>query len=80
MKQRNEPSHRPQPSDPGPAIVRCPIHGIAYDAEKEVCPECAKAKPKPPSVALQSVPGRAGAGRSTGKPATGARKRRRHAS
>jgi hypothetical protein len=24
------------------AVVRCPIHGIAYDAELEVCPDCAK--------------------------------------
>jgi hypothetical protein len=23
-------------------IVRCPIHGIAYDEELEGCPECAK--------------------------------------
>jgi hypothetical protein len=23
-------------------VVRCPIHGIAYDAELEICPECAK--------------------------------------
>jgi len=23
-------------------VVRCPIHGIAYDTELEVCPECAK--------------------------------------
>src|SRR2546425_13192475 len=23
-------------------IVRCPIHGIAYDDELEQCPECAK--------------------------------------
>ena len=23
-------------------VVRCPIHGIAYDAELEVCPDCAK--------------------------------------
>lgn len=22
-------------------IARCPIHGIAYDREREVCPECA---------------------------------------
>ena len=28
--------------DEGPAIVRCPIHGIAYDEELEDCPECAK--------------------------------------
>jgi hypothetical protein len=24
------------------AVVRCPIHGIAYDAELEICPDCAK--------------------------------------
>jgi hypothetical protein len=23
-------------------VVRCPIHGIAYDTELEICPECAK--------------------------------------
>src|SRR5262245_38258150 len=23
-------------------MTRCQIHGIAYDAEREVCPECAK--------------------------------------
>jgi hypothetical protein len=23
-------------------VVRCPIHGIAYDIELEICPECAK--------------------------------------
>jgi hypothetical protein len=27
----------------GVRIVRCPIHGVAYDEEREVCPECAKA-------------------------------------
>jgi hypothetical protein len=30
---------------PGPArlaLTRCPIHGIAYDAELEACPNCAK--------------------------------------
>jgi hypothetical protein len=28
---------------PGPLpVARCPIHGIAYDAELEVCPDCAK--------------------------------------
>ncbi len=26
-----------------PPITRCPIHGIAYDVDLEVCPECAKA-------------------------------------
>lgn len=26
-------------------IVRCPVHGIAYDAELEECTECAKAAP-----------------------------------
>ena len=25
-----------------PFITRCPIHGIAYDVDLEVCPECAK--------------------------------------
>ncbi|HSE04202.1 MAG TPA: hypothetical protein VLK35_08650 [Methylomirabilota bacterium] len=23
-------------------MARCPIHGIAYDAELEICPDCAK--------------------------------------
>ncbi|HKW90552.1 MAG TPA: hypothetical protein VJX92_01560 [Methylomirabilota bacterium] len=23
-------------------VMRCPIHGIAYDTELEICPECAK--------------------------------------
>lgn len=23
-------------------VTRCPIHGVAYDAELEVCPDCAK--------------------------------------
>ena len=23
-------------------VVRCKTHGIAYDSEREVCPECAK--------------------------------------
>jgi hypothetical protein len=23
-------------------VARCPIHGIAYDAELEICPDCAK--------------------------------------
>ena len=23
-------------------VARCPIHGIAYDAELEMCPDCAK--------------------------------------
>ena len=33
-----------------PTIERCPIHGIAYDVEREACPECAKAaeRPSPP--------------------------------
>jgi hypothetical protein len=26
-------------------IVRCTAHGIAYDSEREVCPECAKGAP-----------------------------------
>jgi hypothetical protein len=27
----------------GVRIVRCPVHDVAYDEEREVCPECAKA-------------------------------------
>jgi hypothetical protein len=27
----------------GVRIVRCPMHDVAYDEEREVCPECAKA-------------------------------------
>lgn len=23
-------------------VVRCPIHGVAYDSELEMCPSCAK--------------------------------------
>jgi hypothetical protein len=23
-------------------VVRCPIHGIAYDTDLEVCPDCAR--------------------------------------
>jgi hypothetical protein len=26
-------------------MVRCAAHGIAYDSEREVCPECAKGAP-----------------------------------
>ena len=26
-------------------MMRCAAHGIAYDAEREVCPECAKGAP-----------------------------------
>lgn len=34
------------PSEPGGLIiVRCPLHGIAHDAERETCPSCAKAQP-----------------------------------
>jgi hypothetical protein len=28
-------------------VIRCAIHGIAYDGEREVCPECAKGEPPP---------------------------------
>ena len=30
---------------PVPVVVRCPIHGIAYDTELEICPDCAKTQP-----------------------------------
>lgn len=26
---------------PAVPVVRCPIHGIAYDAQLEICPDCA---------------------------------------
>jgi hypothetical protein len=26
----------------GPRISRCPLHGVAYDPDLEVCPDCAK--------------------------------------
>lgn len=33
------------PSEPGGlTIVRCPLHGIAHDAEREMCPSCAKTR------------------------------------
>jgi hypothetical protein len=39
-------------------IVRCPVHGISYDAELEECTECAKAGGGPGrSRHLASVPG-----------------------
>lgn len=37
-------------------VVRCPIHGIAYDAELEMCPDCAKTQ-----GAREPVPGAPGA-------------------
>jgi hypothetical protein len=30
-----------------PRVVRCPIHGIAYDAELEICPDCARTREAP---------------------------------
>ena len=32
-------------------VVRCPIHGIAYDTELEICPECAKTPTAAPIAA-----------------------------
>jgi hypothetical protein len=29
-------------------MIRCAAHGIAYDSEREVCPECAKGLPARP--------------------------------
>lgn len=31
-------------------VVRCPIHGVAYDAELEICPDCAKTQAVQPFV------------------------------
>ncbi len=30
-----------------PPVVRCPIHGIAYDANLEICPDCARTREAP---------------------------------
>jgi hypothetical protein len=81
MKKQGKASRREPAAGRGPAIVQCPMHGIAYDTDKEVCPECAKAKPKTPSVALKSAGGVPGAGsRQPAMPAPGtddrARRRR----
>jgi hypothetical protein len=73
MTQRGKPSRREPAAGRGPAIVQCPMHGIAYDPEKEACPECAKAKPTAPSVALK------GAGRPAPPPGTKAPTGRRRA-
>jgi hypothetical protein len=43
-------------------VVRCPIHGIAYDTELEMCPECAKTQAAAPSSpATQPLETRGGA-------------------
>jgi len=44
-EEMSEPKGTPA-DDGGPTIVRCPIHGIAYDVEREECPECAKGSGK----------------------------------
>ncbi len=36
-------------------IVRCPVHGIAYDAELEECTECAKAAREDPTRLAASL-------------------------
>ena len=39
-------ARRPSRNRPPPVpVVRCPIHGIAYDTELEICPDCAKTQP-----------------------------------
>ena len=43
-------------------VVRCPIHGIAYDTELEMCPECAKTQATAPgSPVTQPLETRGGA-------------------
>ena len=32
---------------PAVPMVRCPIHGIAYDTELEICPDCARTSEAP---------------------------------
>jgi hypothetical protein len=40
------PNTSPKPGQPAKGsevrMIRCTAHGIAYDGEREVCPECAK--------------------------------------
>jgi hypothetical protein len=40
------PVTEPDPRQPSKGsktrVTRCPLHGIAYDSEREICPECAK--------------------------------------
>ncbi len=40
----------------GPPITRCPLHGIAYDEEREVCPECAEPGSASPPAATARTP------------------------
>ena len=38
-------------------VTRCPIHGIAYDGEREVCPGCAKGEPSRKEPTDRTRPG-----------------------
>lgn len=43
MEQHRETKRNAGPPEAGGlTIVACPIHGIAFDVEREACPECAK--------------------------------------
>ena len=37
-------------------VMRCAVHGIAYDGEREVCPECAKGATPRTELAAGSGP------------------------
>jgi len=43
------PVTEPDPAQPTKGsevrMVRCLLHGIAYDTEREICPDCAKGAP-----------------------------------
>jgi hypothetical protein len=38
-------------------VMRCAIHRIAYDSEREVCPGCAKGAPPRTELAVGNPPG-----------------------
>ena len=35
--------------------TRCPVHGIAYDSEREICPECAEASRRTDTTCVASM-------------------------
>jgi hypothetical protein len=47
MESEKKSDRTPAPPPGGPRIARCPLHGIAYDEEREECPECAKGRTPP---------------------------------
>ena len=54
------PNTLPTPTAPAKGsdmrIARCPLHGIAYDQEREECPECAKGPHAEPPASDRDAP------------------------